>query len=194
MFGKLWHKEQQRVQHVLELTVTALKMYNQKDLNAEAALERAIDAAIESFSGAQALNTASQLESLKAELVTAQQGVNPYTLEKPTLGRRQMRTAVAFRVMQNLQALLVAEANSIQTRLQEAEAIVQQILLSAMQGGLLTAQQLKDANSQEAVEVIWKDVEKEGALLVAKKKVILAVGVFDASILCNNVVSSLRSS
>ena len=194
MFGKLWHQQQQQVQHVMELTVAALRMYNQKDLDAEAAIERAIDAAIGSFSGAQGLNTASQLESLKSELITAQQGVNPYTLEKPTLGRRQMRTAVAFRVMQNLQALLLAEASSIQTRLQEAETIVQQILLSAMQSGLLTAQQLKDADSQEAVEVIWKDVEKESALLVAKKKVILAVGVFDASILCNNVVSILRSS
>ncbi len=178
----------------MELTVAALKMYNQKDLNSETALERAIDAGIASFSGTQGLNTASQLESLKAELITAQQGVNPYTLEKSALGRRQMRTAVAFRVMQNLQVLLLAEASSIQTRLQEAEAIVQQILLSAMQSGLLTPQQLKDANSEEAVEVIWKDVEKESALLVAKKKVILAVGVFDASILCNNVVSSLRSS
>ena len=178
----------------MELTVAALRMYNQKDLNAEAALERAIDTAIESFSGAEGLNTASQLESLKAELITAQQGVNPYTLEKHQLGRRQMRTAVAFRVMQNVQSLLLAEASSIQTRLQEAETIVQQILLSAMQSGLLTAQQLKDANSQEAVEVIWKDIEKESALLVAKKKVILAVGVFDASILCNTVVSILRSS
>ena len=193
MLGKLWHKERQRIQTILESVVEVLQKYNRRDLDAEAALERIIDSAIESYSGVQEVNRVSQLESLKAEVVTAQHGINPYTLEKVTLGRRQMKGTVAFRVLQSLQSMLSQEMTAIDSKLQDAEDMVQQILLSALQSGVVTLKELEDADSQNAVEAIWKVVEKDGTLLVAKKKVILSVGVYDGIILCDKVIAGLRS-
>ncbi len=187
MFGKLWHREQQRTRQVLASVAQALSKYNRKDLDAEEATLHALDSAI--ALSEQDVRLVSRLESLKAEVVTAQLGVNPYTLEKHAVGRRQMRNIVAYRVLQGMQTLFAQEDAAIEAKLREAEATIAQILLSALQSGLLTQSAL-DATEPP---VIWKAVEADHNLFVAKKKVLLAVGTYDALILCDQVIAGLRS-
>ena len=182
------------MQQLLELNVAVIQKYNQNDLDTETFLIDALDTAISSFSKTNNVTKVSQLESLKAEFVTSQKGINPYTLQKVTVGRRGLKRTVTFKILQEAEAILRHELNEITTHLEEASLMIQNIVLSAVQSGFLTAEQIQQARSQEAVETIWNDLGKDAALGVVQKKVLLAIGIYDAIIILGDIVATFRDS
>jgi hypothetical protein len=191
--GRLWHSDEQAINGLLAAVSTVLRKLAGRDLDTEAALEKTLAQAVDVFQKIDAAAQASQCELLKAELASAQQGINPYTLQKPATGRREMRRAVMLRIAQTLQAATSEERAAIRARLKEAREIVQQIMLSALQSGLLTRARLEAASTEADAAALWREFGQQDALLAIRKKVHLLIGVFDAQILCGDVLAELRA-
>lgn len=177
---------------MLELIAAALHKHNRNDLDTETFLINGLDTAIRSFSEANDLAKVSQLESLKAEFATSERGIDPYTLQKVTVGRRGLNRTVAFKILQAAEAILRQELNDVTTHLKDVSLLIQNIVLSAVQSGFLTSEQIQEARSQEAVETIWNELGKDAALGLAQKKVLLAIGIYDALIILDDILATFR--
>lgn len=182
----------QRTNHLLEKSVAVIQKYNRNDLDVETSLLNTLNLAINSFSETNDLAKVSQLESLKAEFATSQRGINPYTLAKATEGRRGLRKMVAFKILQDVGTMLRENLRRIETQLKEARQMIEQIILTAVQTGSLTADQIEQSVSSEALETIWSGLGNEPALSVAQKKVLLSISIHDVVIMLGEIFDTLR--
>jgi hypothetical protein len=105
----------------------------------------------------------SHAASLKAELVTAARGINPITLDKPASRRHEMQNAIAFRVLQALEADLRGSFDEAAATLRQAEDLVEQILLAGIQKGMISDADIRDAMTQEAIDALWRAVAADAA-------------------------------
>jgi hypothetical protein len=134
----------------------------------------------------------SQLESLKAEFATSQRGINPYTLAKAAEGRRGLRKMVAFKILQDVGIMLRQDLGRIETQLKDARQMIEQIVLSAVQTGSLTPDQIEQSVSSEALETIWNGLGNEPTLSAAQKKVLLSASIHDVVIMLGEIFDTLR--
>ena len=193
MVQKFYHNEQKKVELILGLTITALDKYNNRELDTDSSLCKALDSSIQLYTELNALDKLSSIQSLKATLTTAKRGVNPYTLEKVTIRRNEMISTAIFKVGQALEEMLRKEILVVATKLAQAEEMIGQIIIASIQSGLLKQVQIDDANDQAAISKIWKDISEDPGVNLWQKKVQLLVSIYDIYLLCDEVFFKIRN-
>jgi len=108
------------------------------------------------------------------------------------IGRNALNKIVAFKILQSLEAILRQHLNEITLQLKEGGNLLQHLVLLAVQNASLSAEQIEQADSPEAVESIWEDLGKDATLGVAQKKILLTVGFHDAILLLDQILIILR--
>jgi hypothetical protein len=188
-----FYSNQQNIASALLKQVTAsIKKYNDRDLDAAIALHTTLDACITAYAKINKTEKESRFQSLKSELTTALRGVNPYTLEKVKLQRNEMIKNTAFRILQNCEEIIRTELQLITDRLKQAEELISQIILAAIQGNLIAKENIKDIKTQAALEKLWKDIGNDAGLAIAVKKVQLMVSQPDITILLAQILETLQ--
>lgn len=188
-----FYSNQQNIASALLKQVTAsIKKYNDRDLDAAIALHTTLDACITAYAKINKTEKESRFQSLKSELTTALRGVNPYTLEKVKLQRNEMIKNTAFRILQNSEEIIRTELQLITDRLKQAEELISQIILAAIQGNLIAKENIKDIKTQAAIEKLWKDIGNDAGLAIAVKKVQLMVSQPDITILLAQILETLQ--
>jgi hypothetical protein len=188
-----FYSNQQNIASTLLLQVTAsLRKYNDRDIDAAIALHTTLDACITAYSKINKTEKESRFESLKSELTTALRGVNPYTLEKVKLHRNEMIKNTAFRILQSSEEIIRTELEGITDRLKQAEELISQIILAAIQGNLIAKDDIKKITTQTAIEKLWKDIGNDAGLNIAVKKVQLMVSQPDITILLAQILETLK--
>jgi len=136
----------------------------------------------------------SATSSMKAEFTTSLRGINPVTLEKVTVRRHEMQSAIAFKVLQGLESQLRSHLLEATAPLQQAEDLIKQILFAAIQKGLISDAVIRDTTTQEAIETLWRSIASDADIALAQKRVLLLVSNFDVALLIDKLLSALRGS
>lgn len=192
MIQQFYINQQNITGQLLQKITATLKKYNDRDLDAAIVLEKTLDACIAAYAKSGKADKESRFESLKSELVTASRGVNPYTLEKVQLRRNEMIKNTAFRILQNGEEIIREELKEINIKIQQAEELLSQIILAALQAGLIIQAQLKNINTQAKIEKLWKDIGNDPNLNIAHKKVQLMVSQPDITVLLDQIITALK--
>lgn len=192
MIQQFYINQQNINSQLLQQVTATLKKYNNRDLDAAIALEKTLDACIDAYSKNGKADKESRFESLKSELVTASRGVNPYTLEKVKLRRNEMIRNTAFKILQNGEEIIREELKEINSKIQQTEELLSQIILAALQAGLIVQAELKNINTQAKIEKLWKDIGNDPNLSIAHKKVLLMVSQPDITVLLDQIITALK--
>ena len=192
MIQQFYINQQSITGQLLQQVTATLKKYNNRDLDAAIVLEKTLDACIDAYSKNGKADKESRFESLKSELITASRGVNPYTLEKVQLRRNEMIKNTAFKILQNGEEIIREELKEINGKIQQAQELLSQIILAALQGGLIAQADLKNINTQAKIEKLWKDLGIDQNLNIAHKKVQLMVSLTDITILLDQIITALK--
>lgn len=192
MIQQFYINQQTVTEQLLQQLTATLKKYNNRDLDAAIVLEKTLDTCIAAYSKSGKSDKESRFESLKSELVTAARGVNPYTLEKVQLRKNEMIRNTAFRILQNGEEIIREELKEINSKIQQAEELLSQIILAALQAGLIVQAELNNLDTQAKIEKLWKDIGNDPNLNIAHKKVQLMISQPDITILLNQILTTLK--
>ncbi len=177
---------------LLEQLNACMDLFNAKDYATDKALALVLKDCIQTFKALGYADKESQVQSLKAELVTAQRGINPYTLQKQNMGRNEMFTSVMFKILQALEVQLRTYYLAGDEKLQQARELISQIIVAALQGGLLTNLDIKNIKTQKQTEAAWKKMGEDANISLGQKRVLLIVSPYDAIILFDELITTLK--
>jgi hypothetical protein len=189
---RFYLNEKERLNKALQLMIAALQKYNSKDFETDTALKLALDEALLVYKDLGKSNQQSQFEALKAEWVTAQRGINPITLEKVTVRRHEMLGTVKFKIMQRAQQQLAMDVEAVEAVLSEATTLVSQITVAALQAGLISPDDIRRADDADAVEMIWKNLDRDNNILLGQQRVLLMISRYDALLIFGDLLQQLR--
>ncbi len=188
----LLHKEVQVLTGLLTTLVETLHLYNDQKPEVNRSLVSLLDVTAATYKQRGRADRESQTTSMKAELITALRGVNPVTLEKPPLRRNEMQSTIVFKVLQTLESLLRTDLQQAMSLLQRARELVNQIIVAAIQKGLIDDETIRVTTTQEAIESLWRAIAADPAIALAQKQLLLLVSLFDVDVLIDQVLSDLR--
>jgi hypothetical protein len=186
------HKEAQQLTELLQALVAAFRLYDGRDPGVHAALLALLDRTAAACRDRGRADGESRMASLKAELTTALRGINPVTLEKLSTRRHEMQSGVAFKVLQAVEGQVRGDLEAVADRLRGAEDLITQIVIAALQKGLLTADAIAGATTSAALEALWQTLGADPEIALGQKRVLLLVSSYDALLLIDAVLSRLR--
>jgi threonine synthase len=135
-----------------------------------------------------------QVLSLKAELVTALRAVNPMTLERVTQRRHEMQNGIAFKVLQSVELRVRNDLEEVGGSLRQAEELLSQIIVAAIQKGLISEATIAETTTQTAIEALWKSIADDADIAIAQKRLLLMVSIYDVYLLLDKLLAGLRAS
>jgi hypothetical protein len=182
----------QQLTGLVESVNAGFALYNDHNPELERELLALLDRAVAVYRQRGRQDRESQLLSLKAEIVTARRAVHPLTLEKVTLRRHEMQNTIAFKALQAVELQLRADLQAATDTLQRAEDLLSQVLVAAMQKGLITDATIVAATTQAAIEALWTGIAVDPDIALARKRVLLMVSGFDVLLLLDGLLSRLR--
>ncbi len=184
--------EQQRLNGLLQGLSGVIEKYNRKDIDVLPALFQWLDGCIAQYKKGGHIEKESQFATLKAELVTAQRGVHPVTLEKITLRRHEFQMTIAWKVLQAAEARLRLDLMAVQDKLKEAAQLLGQVIVAGLQAGLLTKEKIIDAKAQEQIKALWTMLATDANIAIGQTRALLMVSEFDIIILLGDLFASIK--
>ncbi len=191
---RFFYNEKIKTTALINQLNAAMELYNNRHFDLDKVLVGLLKNCIQLYKDLGYADKESQVQSLLTEMVTAQRGVNPYTLLKQNIRRNEMLQIVFFKILQSLELLLRTDYNAANEKLQQASDLVSQIILAAMQAGLLTDAELKAIKTQKDTEAAWKKLDADSNISLGKKRVLLLVSSFDALLLLDELLAPLIKS
>jgi hypothetical protein len=123
---------------------------------------------------------------------TAGKGINPFELKKVSSGRRELKMMVAYHGLEKLLRLLNLFYEKESGKLEEAEEILSNLVLSLYQSGVLDNNKSSELTSVEKIEAFWKELLKlNGSITVIDKKLRLKVIPEDIYLILEKIISKI---
>lgn len=189
---KVYYRDYQLLQHFLDLVIKALGKYNKKDFDYDSFLLNVLSECHTGYGQAGLKQKESKMLSLKSEFITAQRGINPLTFEKVTVRRGEMQATISFKVLQQLEEIVRTDLMEVEAKIKQAEELINQIILAAYQGGILTVERLKKIRTNSSMKKIWNELGKDANINLGQKRVLMIVSEYDAYIILDNVLTRFR--
>lgn len=167
-------------------------LYNDRGLGVNESLLRVLDDVTGVYRDRGRQERVSQVLSMKAEVVTAQRAIHPVTLEKIAVRRHEMQMAIAFKVLQSVEARLREDLETTLETLERARDLLSQIIIAGFQKGLITDATIAAMTTQGAIEAWWTAIAADADIALAQKRVLLLVSRFDAILLSDALFAGLR--
>ncbi len=134
-----------------------------------------------------------EIARLRNYLETANRGVHPVLLQKLNKGRREMQATAIFSVLNETTVLLVAYHEKIEASLEEAQELLEQILLSALHEDIIDGLSINTAaSSPRESEVLWTVLWAHPDLQLSCQRVLLSVSTQDVHLLLYSLVNRIR--
>ena len=187
------HERLQALQRLLARSSEVLAKYNRLDLDLAAALTDFLDEAVAVCRALGRASNENLLLALKAQFVSAQQGIHPVTLERVSGHRRELQRAIALQVLQRSAELLRADIARDSQALDEGRGQLRTIVLLAIRDGLLPLQARRPP-SQRQLDALWRHLLQAPDIQLAARQVALQLGVYDIQLLLAELIQAARSS
>lgn len=133
-----------------------------------------------------------QISQLSIYYETAIRGIHPLRLEKLKIGRRENMWIAAFHCLSTLSEILQENIKSVETLLNEANEMLSQLILSAIQNQLLTQEQLEQADHISKVEIIWNNLRQNQQISLVDRKLRLTLTNNDIYLLLDEIFSTIK--
>lgn len=189
---KFFYNEKIKITALITELNTAMELYNNRHFDLDKVLIGLLKNCIQLYKDLGYGDKESQVQSLMTEMVTAQRGINPYTLLKQNIRRNEMQQIVSFKILQTLELLLRTDNNAAEAKLAQAADLVSQIVVAALQAGFLSDAELKAIKTQKDTEAAWKKLDTDSNISLGKKRVLLLVSSFDALLLFDELLAPLK--
>lgn len=189
---RFYHNDQQQLIQLLNLFNEVSAKYSRKEFDMDITLKALLDKAVTRYKDAGHTDKESQARLLQAELATAERGIHPETRERVTTRRSDMKMGVQLKVLQTLEHLLREELSAANGRLQEARDMLTQILLAAMQGGILNDATLANAGTEAELQAIWKLLAADKNIMLAQKRILMKVSMYDVLLLMEELIALMN--
>jgi hypothetical protein len=188
---RFYLNEQQKLNTATTLFTGALAAFNAREYESDRVLLAALDGTVGIYKELGKTDRENEFQSLKAEWITAQRGINPISFEKITLRRGEMLNTISFKVMQRAGQLLNIDLQETNARLEEVSQLIGQIIVAAFQNGMLTIDRIREARTQDRKEALWQDLSADANIAIGQKRVLLSVNRFDALLLFDELAQRL---
>ncbi len=185
------HDRLQKLRLLLTQSSEVFVKYNRLDLDFGPALTGWLDEAIAANRALGRAGVENELLALKAQLVSAEHGIQPSTGERVTSHRRAMIRSVALRVLQQSAQQLRADIAADDQSLAEARAQLRPILLLAIQKGLVTLEPPVTI-SQPEIDRLWRALLKEPETHLAAQQIAMQFSLFDVQLLLSDLIAAAR--
>ena len=124
---------------------------------------------------------------------TAKRGINPQTLEKLKLGKRENSWIGIFHVLESVTEILTDDYEQLNEKLEEASALLNPLILSAIQSKLITEKQLEALEKRENLESLWIELLAHEQVMLIEKKLKLSMEKEDIFILLDMAFSKINA-
>jgi uncharacterized protein YacL (UPF0231 family) len=188
---RFYLNEQNKLKTAIEAVTRAVLKFNARDFDADQTLLLALNETAAIYKELGKTDRENECQTLKAEWITAQRGINPISFEKITSRRGEMLSTISFKVMQRVGHLLNLDVEEVDAKLNEVSALISQVIVAAFQGGLLTEQIVRDAKTQEEKERLWVSLGADANIAIGQKRVLLQVNRFDVLIVFDELLQRL---
>ncbi len=191
---RFFYNEKIKITALINQLNAAMELYNTRHFDLDKVLIGLLKNCIQLYKDLGYGDKESQVQSLMTEMATAQRGINPYTLLKQNIRRNEMQQIVFFKILQSLELLLRTDYNAAEAKLAQAADLVSQIIVAAMQTGLLSDAEIKKIKTEKEREAAWKKLDEDANISLGKKRVLLLVSSFDALLLFEELLAPLIKS
>lgn len=188
---RFFYNEKIKTTALINQLNAAMELYNNRHFDLDKVLIGLLKNCIQLYKDLGYADKESQVQTLMTEMVTAQRGINPYTLLKQNIRRNEMQQIVSFKILQSLELLLRTDYGAAEAKLAQAADLVSQIIVAALQAGLLTDAEIKQIKTEKEREAAWKKLDADANISLGKKRVLLLVSSFDALLLFDDLLSPL---
>lgn len=188
---RFFYNEKIKITALINQLNAAMDLYNNRHFDLDKVLIGLLKNCIQLYKDLGYADKESQVQTLITEMVTAQRGINPYTLLKQNIRRNEMQQIVSFKILQSLELLLRTDYAAAEAKLAQAADLVSQIIVAALQAGLLTDAEIKQIKTEKEREAAWKKLDADANISLGKKRVLLLVSSFDALLLFDDLLSPL---
>jgi len=135
----------------------------------------------------------SQVSQLNIYFVTAQKGINPQTLEKLRIGKRENIWIASYHVLDGMSDLMQASIMKVEGEISQATELIEQVILSVIQSGLIGDVDLKELHDQESIKKLWNNLTQNEQVKLIERKLKLSVMQDDIIIICDKVCSRINA-
>jgi hypothetical protein len=188
---RFYFNDKAKLTATLQLLAEALTKFNARNFDADQVLLSALNACIIMYKDLGKTDRETQFLALKAEWVTANRGINPLTFEKVTIRRSDMTTGVSFRLLQRAEQLLNEDLAAAEQRIKEAADLIAQIIIAALQAGLLKAAPIEGIEDTAMAGKLWDSFAGDANIVLGQKRVQLLVHRYDALLIFSDLLQRL---
>ncbi len=186
----------QRFHHQIRQDLAALlgglnsvtEKYSRKDYDTDAALRTLLDRVNADYKDRGLPDRESQLQLLRAEWSAAEKGIDPCTLEKVTVRRGEMKASAMLKVLRGLETVLREDYTASRAKLEEAAAMIGQIIVAGYQEGIIDDKLLLSVNTEAEYLKLWKTLGHDHNIALGQKRVLTMVSMPDIFLLLEEVV------
>ncbi len=135
----------------------------------------------------------SKVATLRTYMMTAISGIDPVSLEIVKVQKRKTIKRAVFYCSQELSTILETELDKLNELLYQCEKTLEQIVLTILQNGNGTAEEILALSSIEDIEVFWSRISNQNEQLnFIDKKLRLEILKEDIYLLFSNIITKLK--
>lgn len=182
------HQIRQDLAALLGALSTVTEKYSRKDYDTDAALRTLLDRVNADYKDRGLPDRESQLQLLRAEWSAAEKGIDPCSGEKVTVRRGEMKASAMLKILRGLETVLREDYTASRAKLEEAAAMIGQIIVAGYQEGLLDDKLLLSLNTEAEFLKLWKTLGTDRNIALGQKRVMTMVSMPDVLLLLEEVV------
>ena len=189
----LVHYKEQFLKDLIQKLSILNNLYIQRSYALDTQLIKLLQDSEKFFEQLGATTKASEVSALHVYIQTSIKGINPQTLEKLKLNKRNNIWISTFHVLSELGILLRDSLYETETQIQEASALIEQLVLSAIQSHLIddnTLLKMKDLNQ---IKLLWEQLIQNEQILLIERKLKLSVTQEDIFILLDKTFNKMNT-
>ena len=132
-----------------------------------------------------------EIATLKGELDTIRRGIDPKTVQKMDVPKRELQSAYAYTIIEKTFQILNIEHDSLFTKIEQATELIENILLVALQNNLFSLPDKETNIDQSYAEQIWQLMEHHQSIFLIQKKSRLLVSQIDCILILQKCIQHI---
>jgi hypothetical protein len=135
----------------------------------------------------------SEILNIESMFETARKGIHPFELKKINTGRRELKMMIAYHGLEKLFNQLNVFYEKEYQKIEEAEEIISNLIISLYQSGVLDDNKINDLTSIEKIEILWMELlNLNGSISVIDKKLRLKIIPEDIYMIFEKIILKIK--
>jgi len=187
------HYQQQELTKFIEKSIALSQLYASRSYDFDSEFTTHLSGVERYFQQVGSTSERIEVDRLKLYINTAQKGINPTTLEKVKINRRENIWIASYHCLSQSSQILQEALDIIDQKLNEARISIEQIILTVLQNNMLDDNQLSAYHGIEKSQQLWSELCKNDQISLLDKKLKMTITPQDIYILIDQTISKLNT-